>query len=103
MFSTSQAISFNFYNAGNMCFTIYFKHFVFIELFDLNSNLDRLFERSSIKDFLVDSSVNFLVDLLIGLCISFIALKLLKIFSSGLIPINSQLSYFSIAFCLFIS
>ena len=37
-----------------MCLTIYFKHFVFIELFDLNSNPNSLFERSSIKGFLVD-------------------------------------------------
>ena len=42
-----------------MCLTTYFKHFVFMELFDLNSNLNNLFESSSIKDFLVDSSVNF--------------------------------------------
>ena len=46
-----------------MCLTTYFKSFVFMELFDLNSSLNNLFERSSIKDFLVDSSVNFLVDL----------------------------------------
>ena len=42
-----------------MCLTTYFKHFVFIELFDLSSSLNNLFENSSIKDFLVD----FLVDL----------------------------------------
>ena len=42
-----------------MCLTTYFKHFVFMELFDLNSSLNNLFESSSIKDFLVD----FLVDL----------------------------------------
>ena len=46
-----------------MCLTIYFKHFVFMELFDLSSNLNNLFESSSIKACLVDSSVNFLVDL----------------------------------------
>ena len=46
-----------------MCLTTYFKHFVFIELFNLNSNLTNLFESSSIKDFLNDSSVNFLVKL----------------------------------------
>ena len=46
-----------------MCLTIYFKHFDFMELFDLNSNLNNLFEISSIKAFLVDFSVNFLVDL----------------------------------------
>ena len=74
-----------------------------MELFDLNSNLNNLFESSSIKDFLVDSSVNFLVNFLICLCISFMALKILKVFASGLILINSQVSYFSNAFCLFIS
>ena len=46
-----------------MCLTTYFKHFVLMELFDLNSNLNNLFESSPIKDSLVDSSVNFLVDL----------------------------------------
>ena len=46
-----------------MCLTTYFKHFVFMELFDLNSNLNNLFESLSIKIFLIDSSVNFLVDL----------------------------------------
>ena len=40
-----------------MCLTIYFKHLVFIELFDLNSSLNNFFESSSIKDFLVDSLV----------------------------------------------
>ena len=75
--------------------TTYFKHFVFIELSFLNYNLNNLFERSSIKDFLVDS--------LMCLCISFMALKILKFSSSGLILINSQLSSFSNAFCLFIS
>ena len=42
-----------------MCLTTYFKHFVFIELFDLNSNPNSLFERSSVTDVLID----FLVDL----------------------------------------
>ena len=42
-----------------MCLTTYFKHFVFIELFDLNFNLNSLLESSSIKDILV----YFLVDL----------------------------------------
>ena len=46
-----------------MCLTTYFIHFVFMELFDLNSNLNNLFESLSIKIFLIDSSVNFLVDL----------------------------------------
>ena len=42
-----------------MCLTTCFKHFAFIEIFDLNSNPNSVFKRSSIKDFLVD----FLVDL----------------------------------------
>ena len=46
-----------------MCLTTYFKHFVFMELFDLNSSLNNLFESPCIKDYLVDFSVNFLVDL----------------------------------------
>ena len=79
-----------------MCLATYFEHFVFMELFDLNSSLNNLFEGSSI---LVDFSVNFLI----CLCISFIVLKILRSFSSGLILINSQLSSFSIDFCLFIS
>ena len=41
-----------------MCLSTYFKHFVFMELFDSNSNFNNLFESSSIKDFLVD----FLID-----------------------------------------
>ena len=81
----------------------YFKHFVFMELFDLNFNLNNLFESSSIKDFLVDCSVNFLVDFLMCLCISLMALKILKSSLSGLVLMNPQTSSFSIAFCLFIS
>ena len=74
-----------------------------MELFDLTSNLNNLFESSSIKDFLVDFSVNFLFDFLMCLCISFIALKILKFSSSGSILINFQPSSFSNAFCLCIS
>ena len=48
-----------------MCLTTYFKRFVFMELFDLNSNLNNLSEILSIKCFLVDFSVNVLVDLTI--------------------------------------
>ena len=48
-----------------MCLATYFKHFVLMELFDLNSNLNNLSESLSFKDFLVDFSVNFLVDLTI--------------------------------------
>ena len=66
-----------------------------MELFDLNFNVNNLFESSLLKDFLVD--------FLMCLCISFIALKILKSFSSALILINSQLSSFSNAFCLYIS
>ena len=76
------------------------------EIVALLLNLDAIandFFTPSIKDFLVDYSVNFLFDLLMYLCISFIALGLLRYFSSALIPINSQPSYFSTAFCLFIS
>ena len=43
-----------------MCLITYSKHFVFIDLFDLNSNLNNLIESSTIKDILVDFSVNFL-------------------------------------------
>ena len=59
-----------------------------MELFDLNSNLNSLFESSSVKDFLVDFSVNFLVDFLKCLCVSFIALKILKSSSSKSTLIN---------------
>ena len=86
-----------------MCLATYFKLFVFMELFDLNSNLNNLFESSSIKDFLVDSLVTFLVDLIIKLCILPISTKILKFCLVGLILINSQPSLFSIAFCLCIS
>ena len=65
--------------------------------------VNNLFESSSMKDFLVDSLVSFLVNFLICPCISFMTLKILKSFSSGLILINSQLSCFSNVFCLFIS
>ena len=58
MFSTSQALSSHFYNVGSILLTIYFKHFVFIDLSDSDSNLNNLFENSSIKDFLVKFSVD---------------------------------------------
>ena len=57
------SFQFHFYNVRNMCLTKYFKHFVFMEIFDLNFSLNNWFESSSIKGFLVDSSVNFLVNL----------------------------------------
>ena len=40
-----------------------------MEFFDFDYNLNNLFENSSIKDFLVDSSINFLADFLMRLCI----------------------------------
>ena len=86
-----------------MSLTIYFKHFVFMELLDLNSNLNNLFESSSIKDFSVEFLVDFLIDSLMCLNISFLTLQILTFSSSGLIIINSQPSFFSIAFCLCIS
>ena len=42
------------YIVGSTFLTIHFKHFDFIEWFDLNSNPKSLFERLSISDFLVD-------------------------------------------------
>ena len=78
-----------------MFLTIRFKHFDFIERFDLNSISSNRFERSSIS--------KFLADFLMCLCIVFISVKMLNFFSSELIIINAQLSYFSSAFCLSIS
>ena len=68
----------------------------------MNSNLNNLFERSSINDFLVYSSVNFLVDFLMCLSISFIALKILTYFSSELIDNYFFFSIF-LSFCSFSS
>ena len=68
------------YNAGSIFLTIHFKHFDFIEWFDLNSNPKSLFERSPISDFLVDSSV----DLITCMYIWFIRLLMLKSGASGL-------------------
>ena len=42
-----------------MCLTAYFKDFIFIELFELNSNLNNLLESSSIKDILLNLLVDF--------------------------------------------
>ena len=80
---------------GSIFLTIHFKHFVFIEWFDLNSDSSSLFERPSIRDFLFD--------FLMCLRILFFSLKMLNFFSSGLILINTQSSSFSSAFCLSIS
>ena len=84
-----------FYIDGNILLTINLKHFYVIESFDLNFSSNSLFKILSIKDVLVD--------FLMCLCISFIAFLSLKLYSSGLILINSQASSFSIVFCLFIS
>ena len=70
-----------------------------MQLFDLNSSLNNFSEILSIKDFLVDS----LADSLMSLCVSFMALKILKSYLSRLILINSQPNFFSNAFCLCIS
>ena len=47
------------YIFGSIFLTIHFKHFDFIERFDLNSNFNNLFQRSWISNFLVDFSVCF--------------------------------------------
>ena len=69
--------------------TIYFRHFVFIELFDLDPNSSNIIESLSITDFLVDSlvdfSVNFLFDSAIKICIILISLKTLNLSLDGLI------------------
>ena len=83
------------YIVGSIFLTIHFKHFVFIEWFDLNSDSSSLFERPSIRDFLFD--------FLMCLRILFFSLKMLNFFSSGLILINTQSSSFSRASCLSIS
>ena len=54
---------------GSIFLTIHFKHFDFIEWFDLNFNSNKRFERSSINDLLVDSSVCFLIDYFTNLII----------------------------------
>ena len=77
-----------FYSVGNISSTTGFKYFVLMELFLSNSNFNNLFESSSIKDFLVNSSVDSLFDSLMCLNISFWALKILKFSLSGLILIN---------------
>ena len=83
-----------FYNVGSRCLTILYKHFDFIDWFDLNSNSNSLFEIMSINDFLVDSSVNFLFDSLIWLYILPVSVELSRSFSSELIIINSLSSSF---------
>ena len=56
-----------FYNDGNISLRTNFKHFDFIEWFDLNFNANSLLEILSINDFLVDYSVNVLFDSLMWL------------------------------------
>ena len=82
-------------------FTINFKHFDVMELFSSNSNSNIRLEILSIKDFLVDFSVKFLLDLIACRYILFMALNLLKFSSSKLILINLQSSSSSISFLLF--
>ena len=85
-----------FYSDGNTFLTTLFNDFVVIEWFDVNSSSTSLFEILSIK--------KFLADFFISLCISFIALKMLKFSYSALILINTKLrSSFSIALYVFIS
>ena len=71
-----------------MSLTIYFKHFVFMELLDLNSNLDNLFESSSIKDFSVEFLVDFLIDSLMCLNISFLTFLTFYCFLSLYFMVN---------------
>ena len=85
-----------------MFLTIHLKHFDFIERFDLNSNSSNLFERSSISDFLVDTLVCFLVDLIMCLYIWFISLFMSKSAASGLVLII-VIPWFSIINCLLFS
>ena len=80
------------YIMGRIFLRIHFKHFDFIEWFDLNSNSSNLFQTSSASDFLVD--------FLMLLCILFIFLEIFKFSSSRLILINTQSIFFSSAFCL---
>ena len=83
------------YIVGSVFLTFHFKHFDFIEWFDLNFGSSNLFQRSSISDFLVD--------FLMCLCVLLIYLKMLEFFPSGLVLIYTQSSSFSSAFCLSIS
>ena len=75
--------------------TIHFKYFDFIELFDLNSNSNSLLEILSINEFLED--------FVMCLYIFYIAFKILKFCSLGLIIMKLHLSFSFIASCLSIS
>ena len=91
-----------FYIVGNIFLMTDFKHFDFVEWFSSSSN--SLLERLSINNcLLVNSSVNFLFDFLMCLCISFMAFVSLKFSSSELILVNLQPNSFPIAFRLLIS
>ena len=59
-----------------------------MELFNLNSNLNNLSESSSIKDFLVDSSVKLLFASTIRFCIKPNSTKVSSFSLAGLILIN---------------
>ena len=88
---------FMYYNVGSIFLTIHFKHLDFIEWFNLNSNSNNLFERSSISDFLVCFLVCFLVDLIMYVYIWFISLLMSKFGSSRsiliiLIPLLSMIN-----------
>ena len=76
------------YDNGNISFLTYFKAFDFTERSNLNFIFGSIFERISIKDLLVD--------FLMCLCTSVIALKMFKFSLSGLILINLQCNSFSI-------
>ena len=69
-----------FYNAGNISLTLNFKHFDFIELFESNYKFNGLFEILSIKEFLVDFLVIFLIDLIMRLSILPISTQISKSF-----------------------
>ena len=71
-----------------------------MELFDLNSNLNNLFESSSTKDFSVDSSVNVLVDLVMQFCILPNSIRILKFSLAGYINNNKFTTTF-IFYCFF--
>ena len=59
-----------------------------------------VFSKSSTIVFLVDSSLNFLIDFLMLLNILLLTLEMLTFSLSGLILTNLQLSSVSIYFCL---
>ena len=82
-----------FYNLNSKfaCFLM-MTIFWFYGIIRFRFNSDSPFKSLSINDFLDDSTM--------WLCILLILISISKCFSSGLIIINSQFSYFSIAFFL---